>query len=597
MTLPVRRTAVCFSLMKVLGVVGVSAVLVLGLGVASSSSADAPAKKASRNKAPGRKPTAAGSAQPKKTSGTKPPKKTKKTNKKKKRKAKVPTARRSNKGRKAKRSSAPISPIVRKALGKKKHKPVAKFDACSSEVPQAPPGMDAAVLETAYAWPNGSTLRIGFVDGSYEARKAVRDMALRWTEHANLQFEFVLSGPAEDLDIRIQFAASACNSNVGTSSRYAAGWGDVTMNLCNKDREIGSDRFQRVVLHEFGHALGLRHEHRNPKVKFNWNYDYVYNYYASYSGWDRARVDRNVFNPLEPSEVLVSEHDPDSVMHYTFPPEFTVDRRAMGGKNTISPMDAKKIAEWYPQARKDNVKTYERRKVAVWNRTTKPITVKVVYEAKKKSGSWFWSPSSNPTKGKTLKLGPGKKKFVPKAYGRRAKLIATNGSGDKWTLDEPLAKSYEARKMETHILEVEGAPDTPPSKSPDALFSSANKALEDGKYKLARKRFRAFTKRYPKDSRMPWARFYIVAAWYEAGNYNRSVNTAFNLITDLPESAASDFAWYYGGAASFELGQCENSEAFFKFVADPDYGLPQELRDGAEIYLGLIENHSAKYCR
>lgn len=581
--------------MKVLGAVGVSLVLGLGLGVVSSASADAPSKS---SKAAKKKPGTKGKKKPdKRTSGKKV---SSKGPTKKKRKAKVPKKRRGKKGKKTKRPGKSVSPMVRKALDRKKHKPAPKFDACSSEVPHPPPGQVGAVLDSAYAWPNGSTLRIGFVDGSYEARTAVRDMANRWTEHANLKFDFVLSGNApetDDLDIRIQFEASACSSKVGTSSRYAAEWGEVTMRLCNMDAQIGSPRFQRVVLHEFGHALGLKHEHQNPNVKFEWNYDYVYNYYATYSGWDRARTDRNVFDAVNPTGVLASEHDPDSVMHYSFPPEFTVDGTAMGGKNEISTLDAKHIAEWYPAMSKDKVRTYVRRRVAVWNRTEQPITVKVVYETKQKKGGWAWAPSSNVKKGKTLTLGPGMKKLLPKAYGRRAKLVATNDFGDRWTLDEPLASEYEARKMETYTLEVQGAPDTPPSKSPDELYDSGTKALEDGKYKVARKRFKAFAKRYPSDSRVPWARFNVMLSWYQAGHYNRSIQSGYNLITDLPDATASDFAWFYGGAASFELGQCENAKAYFEFVANPDFGLPKDWQDGAQVYLEAIEEQADKYCR
>ncbi|MCR9159642.1 MAG: outer membrane protein assembly factor BamD [Nannocystaceae bacterium] len=568
--------------MRLLGALGVSAALVIGVGAVSSASADAPTK----------------SARTKRKSA--PAKKASKKRAKKKRKVKVPQKRRGKKGKTRKRPPKSVSPMVRKALDDKKHRRAPKFAACSAEVPQPPPGQVGAVLNSAYAWPAGSTLRIGFVDGSYEARTAVRDMANRWTEHANLKFDWVLTGTGteDDLDIRIQFDAPSCSSKLGTSSRYAAEWGEVTMRLCNKDEQIGSDRFQRVVLHEFGHALGLEHEHQNPNAKFEWNYDYVYNYYATYSGWDRARTDRNVFDAVNPSTVLASEHDPDSVMHYSFPPEFTVDGTSLGGKNEISALDAEKIAEWYPAKSNEKVRTFVRRKVAVWNRTAEPITVKVVYETKaKKKGVWLWAPSSSVSKGKAMTLGPGMKELLPKAYGRRAKLVATNDFGDRWTLDEPLAKEYQARKMETYVLEVEGAPDTPPSKSPDELYDSGTKALEDGKYKVARKRFNAFAKRYPSDSRVSWARFNVMLSWYQAGHYNRSIQAGYDLITDMPDAVASDFAWFYGGAASFELGQCENAKAYFEFVADPDFGLPKDWRDGAQVYLETIEEKPGKYCR
>lgn len=578
--------------MKVLSAVGLSVALGLGLGLVESAHADAPKSSTSKGK----------SGKKKKKNGQKSKSKSKgkgKSKKGKKRKAKVPGKRRSKKRKKTKRPPKGVSPMVRHALNAKKHKPAPSYDACSAEVPQVPPGQVGAVLETSYAWPTGSTLRIGFVDGSMEARQAVRDMANQWTDHANLKFDWVLSGPTTDLDIIIKFDASACNSYVGTSSRYAAEWGDVTMNLCHMDEKIGTDRFSRVILHEFGHALGLKHEHQNPNVEFEWNYDYVYNYYATYAGWDRARTDRNVFDAIHPSKVLASSHDPHSIMHYSFPPEFTVDGTAMGGAHVLSPTDTKHIAEWYPKKgkSKDKVRAYKQRKVAVWNRTSEKLTVKVVYESKKKKDAWAWTPSSSPKKGKTVVLGPGMKKLLPKASGRRAKLVATNDFGDRWTLDEKLASSYDAKKMETFTLEVRGAPDTPPSKSPDELYTSGTKALESGKFKAARKRFRAFAKRYPKDSRVPWARFNVMLAWYEAGHYNRSIQAGYDLITDMPDEDASDFAWFYGGAASFELGQCENARAYFEFVKNPEFGLPKDWQEAAAVYIETIDEQGDKFCR
>jgi hypothetical protein len=50
------------------------------------------------------------------------------------------------------------------------------------------------------------------------------------------------------------------------------------------------------VLHEFGHALGLIHEHQNPVGGIQWNKPAVY---ADLGGppnfWGKATVDNNMF--------------------------------------------------------------------------------------------------------------------------------------------------------------------------------------------------------------------------------------------------------------------------------------------------------------
>ena len=50
--------------------------------------------------------------------------------------------------------------------------------------------------------------------------------------------------------------------------------------------------YQRVVRHEFGHALGMIHEHQNPAAQgqIPWDKPKVYAYYAQ-QGWNKDDVD------------------------------------------------------------------------------------------------------------------------------------------------------------------------------------------------------------------------------------------------------------------------------------------------------------------
>ena len=76
-----------------------------------------------------------------------------------------------------------------------------------------------------------------------------------------------------------------------------------------------------TILHEFGHALGLLHEHQSP----NANCDAEIDWDAAYKigagiGWDKAQVDRN-FRQLANTTVLnATEVDRKSIMHYSLPP-------------------------------------------------------------------------------------------------------------------------------------------------------------------------------------------------------------------------------------------------------------------------------------
>ena len=53
--------------------------------------------------------------------------------------------------------------------------------------------------------------------------------------------------------------------------------------------------YERVVVHEFGHALGAIHEHQNPKGGIEWNLPAVYKYFAGPPNfWSKEDVDVNV---------------------------------------------------------------------------------------------------------------------------------------------------------------------------------------------------------------------------------------------------------------------------------------------------------------
>lgn len=40
--------------------------------------------------------------------------------------------------------------------------------------------------------------------------------------------------------------------------------------------------FSRTIIYEFGHALGLHHEHQSPTANIQWNKEKVYEYYGEH---------------------------------------------------------------------------------------------------------------------------------------------------------------------------------------------------------------------------------------------------------------------------------------------------------------------------
>lgn len=179
-------------------------------------------------------------------------------------------------------------------------------------------GRERAVSLIGKQWQNGSTLRIRFLGGTQAQQDMVRQIAPQWTEHANLDFEFTDDPRAE---IRVSFDENdGAWSYVGTDNSeiplHAA-----TLNLGWVD--------QGVILHEFGHMIGLSHEHQNPAGGIEWNEAKVI---ADLAGapnfWDEATVRHNVLNKYTADQVHGTEFDPHSVMLYAFPDSWTTN---MGG--------------------------------------------------------------------------------------------------------------------------------------------------------------------------------------------------------------------------------------------------------------------------
>jgi hypothetical protein len=163
-------------------------------------------------------------------------------------------------------------------------------------------------------WVNGSTLRIRFLGGSASQHDVVKRFAPRWTEHANLRFEF---GQAPDAEIRIAFADDGAWSYVGTDARGIP-VSEPTMNFGWLD--------EAVVLHEFGHAIGFAHEHQNPDGGIRWNEPVVIRDLAGPPNfWDEPTVRHNVLNKYSHDQINGTEFDPASIMLYSFPADWTLD--------------------------------------------------------------------------------------------------------------------------------------------------------------------------------------------------------------------------------------------------------------------------------
>ena len=146
----------------------------------------------------------------------------------------------------------------------------------------------------------------------------VKAISGEWTVYANISYSWVPAGNAADVaaaDIRIEIieAESDGNGNAGLS---AVGTDALhiprhkrTMLLCLPPT---SDH-RYVILHEFGHMLGLQHEHLGFELRgVRWDFD---NLRRAHPRWDEAQIRAN-FIDLPPGGAIVGPFNPASVMAY-----------------------------------------------------------------------------------------------------------------------------------------------------------------------------------------------------------------------------------------------------------------------------------------
>jgi hypothetical protein len=235
-------------------------------------------------------------------------------------------------------------------------KEVSKKDAiqvCTAPEPLSRTGSKepktSAALYSSKKWATGQTIKIKFLNGDTYLQEKVKQYASTWLNHASLQFQYV--GGTETADIKIGFkfnGDSGSWSYMGTDCHYID-QAAPSMNFGWFTSSTSESEFSRVIVHEFGHALGLIHEHLSPSVTINWNKQAVYDYYAGAPNyWTQAQVDNNLFNKFSASETQYTTFDTQSIMLYSFPASFTTDGFSAPWNTVLSETDKSFIKTIYP---------------------------------------------------------------------------------------------------------------------------------------------------------------------------------------------------------------------------------------------------------
>lgn len=196
-------------------------------------------------------------------------------------------------------------------------------------------------------WEAGRTLKVCLFGGNAVIATLIRQAAGEWNVYSGVKLDFGVKDDWYDcssqkdgyFQIRIGFRSPGYWSLIGNDSETKIDSYVPSMNLQGFNRiyslekmKISSVMSQAdpyhifVVRHEFGHALGLLHEHQNPALKcqdeIKWEGSgNVYDYFGGEPNlWDKEQVQINLgfIGKTDPS-FIVGDSDPKSIMMYSLP--------------------------------------------------------------------------------------------------------------------------------------------------------------------------------------------------------------------------------------------------------------------------------------
>lgn len=178
------------------------------------------------------------------------------------------------------------------------------------------------------------TLNVCFLNGTRADHDLVRQIAPQWT-HGRLgrRIAFKFGVRASASHIRVKFRGGGASvSEVGRDNLKKTP-DRRTMNLSVVDH--------RDILHEFGHALGLKHEHQHPTSGIRWNKPVVLRDLKQRAHWTKAMVEENIFKHFSKNCTCIGDPKPDplSIMLYPIDPTWTLDGRGTHYNTKLSKRD------------------------------------------------------------------------------------------------------------------------------------------------------------------------------------------------------------------------------------------------------------------